>query len=90
MFNKLALAAAAAAVFSTGVTATASASAATGPATRNAPTCTAHQVGKHWECIKPGSICPAAAKNSYGYPENSKRRYRCTQSADHRWHWKRA
>lgn len=89
MFKKLALAAAAAAVLATDVTATASAGAATGPAIVNAPPCTAHQAGNNWVCIKPGSFCPAAAKNKDGYPENSKQRYRCTQYPDHRWHWKR-
>lgn len=90
MLKKQALAAAAAAVLATNVTAIASAGAATGPATVNAPRCTAHQVGKQWACITPGSYCPAAAKNAYGYPVKAKQRYRCTQYPDHHWRWKMA
>ena len=89
MSKKLALTVAAGAVLAGAMTVPATAATTTGPVTAKPAACKPHPAGKHWACIKPGSFCPAAAKNKDGYPEKSKQRYRCSQYPDHRWRWKR-
>lgn len=85
MLKKLLLAGAAATVLSAGLTAPAHSSVAA-----PARACHAHKVKDHWECITPGSYCPANAHGKYGYAAKTGKLYKCLRYSNGRWRWKRA
>ncbi|RFU41412.1 hypothetical protein DZF91_11930 [Actinomadura logoneensis] len=55
----------------------------------SAARCHSHKVGKHWECVTPGSYCPKAAHLHYGYAYKTGKRYRCVRYPNGQWRWKR-
>lgn len=85
--KKLFLGVAAATTLSAGLISTPAQAA---PAHPIAVRCHAHQVGKHWTCVTPGSYCPATAHGRYGYAVKTGKLYRCVQYSNGRWRWKRA